>query len=891
MMDHMKMKTGILSLLIAVLAAAVFPAEAFSAPEVSEWLLQVRSTEEYLQETADGYVTSATPYDESFVWIMEAAGPETVRIRNKATGSTLALSSGGALSPSGDCDRWTIGGFGISQMRNAGWYTFSSGWADTKVLLGTEKSHAVCVSADKVRSYSVQWTPVRLNGSRIPYELTGDSVVESSFMGERHATALSTTSIFSDWHGGESWELEADISRFPRFSSEGNVMIPALYNMALEEMLLDIRKDSTFMAGALWPDTWTRDAVYSIWFSYSWLLPDISRKTLEKQTLRDPSEALQDTGSGGSWPISTDRVVWALAAWEYYLVTGDRDWLAGAYEGLANTARKDLHVAFDPDLHLFRGETCSMDWRTHTYPNWFTNANIGESFSSGTNALHLFLYRFLSDAGSIIGAPQEDIDLWNSVEKSLKSAFNGHFWDSRKGLYSCWLYPAFMDYLPSDKTGVMSNGLAAVCGAASRDQIESIVSNYPLYPYGASVIYPTKPDGFAYHNKGIWPVWQTPLMYAAKDVRNTAVLSHLMQSMTRAAALFLTHKENMTYDTGYDRNTALNSDRQLWSVASYISMVYRVLFGMEISREGLRFNPVVPSFAGSRLTLEGFRYRDAEINVTVRGNGDSISSLTVNGRKRKAGWYLPYDAHGKYNIEISMADSGRDPQANITAAGPGSCWAPVEPVVHMENGMLMWTEIPGVTYWLVGNGQEKQVCPPCDLNGLPDGYYSIYAADDRGFCSDLSNPVLKTSWTAVYEAEDSVPENVSSDGTGFSGRGYVKDYGSCHKDLAFEFDLPHDGDYVLYFTGANGHGPHATYCTVRSVYLDGEDYASLILEAYGDWNVWTSTNHMILKGMKQGKHQISIRFNPEDKGFDNNMSFNEDNLNDWHIDKMTISAL
>ena len=39
----------------------------------------------------------------------------------------------------------------------------------------------------------------------------------------------------------------------------------------------------------------------------------------------------------------------------------------------------------------------------------------------------------------------------------------------------------------------------------------------------------------------------------------------------------------MTYDTGYDRGTALNSDRQLWSVSSYISLVYRVLFGMNLT--------------------------------------------------------------------------------------------------------------------------------------------------------------------------------------------------------------------------------------------------------------------------------------------------------------------
>lgn len=38
-------------------------------------------------------------------------------------------------------------------------------------------------------------------------------------------------------------------------------------------------------------------------------------------------EVEQDTGTGGSWPISSDRVVWCIAAWEAYCLTGDGDWL------------------------------------------------------------------------------------------------------------------------------------------------------------------------------------------------------------------------------------------------------------------------------------------------------------------------------------------------------------------------------------------------------------------------------------------------------------------------------------------------------------------------------------------------------------------------------------
>ena len=69
----------------------------------------------------------------------------------------------------------------------------------------------------------------------------------------------------------------------------------------------------------------------------------------------------------------------------------------------------------------------------------------------------------------------------------------------------------------------------------------------------------------------------------------------------------------MTYDTGYDRGTALNSPRQLWSVASYISMVYRVLFGMTMTEEGIVFSPVVPDLVNGKLSLADFHYRDANL--------------------------------------------------------------------------------------------------------------------------------------------------------------------------------------------------------------------------------------------------------------------------------------
>ena len=835
---------------------AVFLTLTVSGQEKATWLLHNRQAGGYLCE--DGSLTMSE--EEACRWTIEADG-ERARIYSSRTGKPLLGLDGS----------WSYGGFDFATKENAGWYTLSPSGGKHLLL---EKDRATLGESDRNRDFSAHWTFVRLSSEKAPYTIGPDSVRESSFLGERVAKALSTTEITSDYHGPHTWKLSSDISALPQFSAKGNTLLPALYNMALEESLLDIRpQDNTFMAGKLWPDTWTRDVVYSIYFAYSWLFPDIARKTLEKQTLKNPSEALQDTGSGGSYPVSTDRVVWAIAAWEYYLATGDIGWLSQVYEGLGNTARKDLHIAYDPEVHLFKGETCSMDWRTHTYPNWFTNAIIGESFSSGTNALHLFLYAFLSRASVILKRPSEETSLWRRTESELRKGINEMFWDEETSLYKCWAYPGFTGYQTSERVGCMSNGLAAMLGAADDAQCTRMLENYPLYAYGAAVLYPSKPESYAYHNKSVWPVWQTPVMYAAKRSGNLAVADHLIGSAVRAGALFLTHKENMTYDTGYDCNTALNSDRQLWSVASFLSIVYRIFFGMEMSENGLSFKPYVPEMAGGDIALSGFKYRRAVLDIHIKGSGSEIVSLRVNGRKKKAGYFLPANAKGKYRIEIEVRPGASRGRANIVPAGPGNCWSPVEPVIRLEQNQIYWTVVPNCTYSLVGKDTRiDNVHTPCNISSLPDGYYSVVAISPDGFSSDLSNPVLKTSWTASFAVG-------------------VRDDGPAHKDFSVEIKVPETGDYVLWFEGANGNGPHDVYCAIRSVFLDGEDAATAILTAEGDWSLITSSNHLIFKGLTAGKHTLTFRFNPEKKGFDDNMSHGKANRNDWFVRNTTIAKI
>lgn len=862
----------------------------------SEWSLQSRETGTYIYEQNGRLILGALPQDDSYLWIMEKSG-EDVLIRNKKSGNYLKADESNQIVCAGMDTanvagyQWHYGGYDFVTQTNAGWYTLLNRSCADDLMFRLDDGNFAMQSADRNNDFNVQWNFVRENGSELPYEIGADYVVDASFLGLREAKAVSETEIVSDYHGENTWKLKEDISAFPQFSAANDQMLVALYNLALEETRMNIRTDSTFLTGALWPDTWTRDAVYSIFFTYSWILPEISKLTLEKQTLKDPREALQDTGSGGSWPVSTDRVVWAMAAWEYYLSTGSKTWLEYCYEGLSNTARKDIHVAFNEEIGLFRGETCSMDWRTHTYPNWFSDTNIFESYSSGTNALHLFMYQFLDQTGKILNKPAEETALWQKYHSTVKQALNDRFWSEKDNCYTVYLYPEFLGYRSTQRVGSMANGLCAILGASTDEQIRLMTENLPLFPYGAAVLYPTIPDDFSYHNKSVWPVWETPYMYAAKKVKNLAAVEHIMKSLIRQGAMFLTHKENMTYDTGYDRNTALNSDRQLWSVATYIGMVYRIIFGLDMTEAGLTFNPVVPEMFKGPFTLKGFKYRNASLDITVEGYGTEIESLTLDGVVQDLPFLFLAESVGEHLVEIKMKDNTTSEQhkINIVKPGPRKCWSPVEPVITLNSGKISWQTEPNLKYRLSGINVDKEIQSPYELSKETPGFYSVYAVDEKGFESDLSNYVIHSPEIMVVEAEDSRHKGVfSAAHPGYSGRGFVVDLAAHPADLEFKFAVSKTGDYAINLIGANGHGRHGTYCAIRSAFVDDVDVGTFIFDAFGDWTKWLNSNYLMLKGLKAGEHTLKIRFNPERKGYDDNMSRNNENANDCNIDCLRI---
>jgi glycogen debranching enzyme len=705
------------------------------------------------------------------------------------------------------------------------------------------------------------------------WTVAADRVVQ----GDKSAVALSAERIESAYFRRERiWSLREDISALPVFTAEGAPLYEALYNMALEEALENVRSDGAFMAGREWNGVWTRDISYAIHLSLAGILPESSRISLMAK-VNEYGEVIQDTGTGGSWPISTDRVVWAIAAWELYLATGDAEWLGEARSILGNTLMRDLSVALDPASGLLYGETSFLDWREQTYPKWMEPKDIFESKAFGTNLLFARALEIYARMSSAAGDGDRSTEF-----SALAARQYGRIADEfplSGGLYPLYLYPPIQGSIPSDKTGTLSNSLAAIFSAdpdspAALLSTGSISASLPTVPFGIPTIEPQQPRISPYHNAGIWPFVEAYYGLAAASEGNLPAFEFAFQAMSRNAALFTSHMENLVYDNGHSEGTQINSERQLWSVAGYLGMVYRGLFGIGFDEIGIRFSPMVPDiFPGETISLENYRVRDTVLNMEIRGSGSVIAAMTVNGEEHNPFSPIVWTP-GSFDIVIEME------------AGPETGGRRIIPTGITAAHELQLEEIPSdsrggtrVSFRSLSAGVESRVWDGSifrTLGSVEGDEKEIIAApgqiismaafseapDGRQIRSNLSRWVYDQSSAISVMANPGEGSEAGGDG------GYAEINGVPGEVLSFPVVIPENRRYYICFEYANGNGPINTdnKAAIRTLFVQDRSLGTVVLpqRGSGEWGNYGLSSGMILD-LPAGNAKIELRYLPENR--------------------------
>jgi len=342
----------------------------------------------------------------------------------------------------------------------------------------------------------------------------------------------------------------------------------------------------------------------------------------------DNDRIIQDTGTGGSWPVSSDRMIWAVAAWEIYKSTSDMDWLKQAYPIIKNSAETDLEIVYDKESGLFRGESSFLDWREQTYPRWMEPKDIYKSMNLGTNALYYETFKILAEMADILN---EDGEKYQQVASRLKTAINKFLWVKDKGYYGQYLYGrTSMSLSPRSET--LGEALCILFDIADESQKQSILEKMPVVKYGPTCIFPQIPNIPPYHNNGIWPFVVSYWTLAAKTGGNMAAVTHGLGSIYRAAALYLSNYENMVAQTGDFLGTEINSPRQLWSVAGNLAMIYKLFFGMKYYDGYLEFDPLIPEEYTGHFELKNYTYAGSILDISLSGHGNGIATFILDGK-------------------------------------------------------------------------------------------------------------------------------------------------------------------------------------------------------------------------------------------------------------------
>jgi hypothetical protein len=674
------------------------------------------------------------------------------------------------------------------------------------------------------------------------------------------------------------WKLSQDISSFPQYTS-GQSLIDALYRMSLDEMLLNIRPDGAFMAGKEWGGVWTRDISYAIHLAFAAMHPEASKTSLMHKVKN--KRIIQDTGTGGSWPASTDRTVWAIAAWEVYLVTGDQQWLEEAFEILQNTWKDDLKVAFNHKTGLYFGESSFLDWREQTYPKWMLPVDIYASQNLGTNAVHFQMNRILSMMAQQLNQPYADYD---SIASLVGAGINKQLWLPEQGYYAQYIYGRNHSIV-SPRAEALGEALSVLFDIPDATQQQLIVNSTPVSEFGIPSIWPQIPGIQPYHNNGIWPFVQGYWTLAAAKTKNEAAVMQSIAAIYRQAAMFATNKENFVATTGDYKGTAINSDRQLWSVAANLSLVLKVYFGMDYQVDGLHFKPFIPEMLQGDKSLKAFPYRNATLDIAIVGTGHEVLSFELNGEKTDK-HFIPADLTGHHTLIIRMGGNKKQDSFNKKEV----LFSAVAPVCEIVNETLHISHPDENAEFIVyRNGVELTRTSQRALSLGPVvafEEYMVTALNSEMLESFSCEPLLRYPQTAMMEiqAEDFA---LKSDlpYRGFTGKGFTAFSKTENTRFNFSVDAKEAGTYAIAFRYSNGSGPVNTdnKCGIRSLFVNTERVGAVVFPQRGidEWSNWGYSN-VLNVNLKKGRNDLSLDFiSPENE----NMNFD---VNTFMLDAVRL---
>ncbi|BAX79975.1 hypothetical protein ALGA_1599 [Labilibaculum antarcticum] len=456
-------------------------------------------------------------------------------------------------------------------------------------------------------------------------------------------------------------------------------------NIQLHKSGMLQEEKSCLYAGLSYQKPWTRDAAINIWNGFGLLFPSEAKNTLLAQI--DKNNEGKFVIIGQYW----DKVIWSIGAWNYYLYTGDKEFLDLSYRATVNTIKDLEQEEFSPELNLFRGAAVYGDG-VSAYPKIYTkdqNKTENESYSGiyewpnrnpdlkvkigfglpmhalSTNCVYYKVYNVLHDMEKEL---TDKMDAqWEEKAEKLKESINKNFWDKDRNTYR-YLVDPFGNCESQEGLGL---SYAVLFGVANAEQAKSIFENTHIEPSGIPCLYPSfkryvnkNLDSYGRHSGTVWPHVQGFWADAAMKYNQEEIFLSEFKNLTEHALrdkqfVEIYHpKTGMAYG-GIQEPIHKNweewfcADRQSWSATAYIRMLLLDIIGMEFSKDGIGFKPYMSEDIND-FRLINLKYRNVTLNIILKGTGSNIVSCKINGKEGKP--FIQSSLFGVQQIEIELSD-------------------------------------------------------------------------------------------------------------------------------------------------------------------------------------------------------------------------------------------
>lgn len=421
-------------------------------------------------------------------------------------------------------------------------------------------------------------------------------------------------------------------------------------------------------AGGSYPTPWTRDASINSWNAASLLAPEAARNTLWAVCRRDNEGRLVLQQDNQWW----DQIIWVVGAWSHYTVTGDRRFLADAYQASINSLKIRKAKNINEEYGLFEGPAVLADGIAgYSAPPHIPGGSsfvldypdTDKMMCLSTNCVYYGAYRCLAEMARELGLPDTESQGYVEAAEQLKQNINKHFWIKAKGIYGYFIHGggSIKGKLDQSQEG-MGLAYAVIFGVADADKIQAVMKNVHLEPKGITCVWPHferfSDDKPGRHCVTVWPMcsgmWAHAVKLAGHTERFGREMTIIAELTGDSDGIFYEIYNSISgrTDGGWQCERHWDSViNQTWSATGYLRMVFHGLFGMQFDARGLSFAPCLPE-GWSSVKLSNVQYRNALLEVVLEGAGNRIESCTVNGKQHQP--RIEPGATGKQKIVISL---------------------------------------------------------------------------------------------------------------------------------------------------------------------------------------------------------------------------------------------